>query len=173
VANALVAVRLLEALDEAGIAVPGDAVEAGLRDARWPGRLELLRLPDGRTALLDAAHNPAGAVTLAAYLREVRPGGVTLVFGAVREKDHAGMLRALLPSVRHLVLTAPATPRAATPEELAAVAMRLRPGRAVTCEPDPIAALARAWSHGQDIVVAGSIFLIGTVRPALIASARG
>ena len=173
VKNALVAVRLLEALDEVGIAVPGDAIEAGLRGARWPGRLERLPLPDGRTALLDAAHNPAGAVTLAAHLREAYPGGVPLVFGAVRDKDHAGMLRALLPSVSHLVLTAAVTPRAAAPEELLEIATRLRPGLAATCEADPIAALDRAWSHGADIVVAGSIFLLGAVRPALVERGRG
>ena len=173
VSNALVAVRLLEAADAAGIRVPGDAVEAGLRDARWPGRLELMRLAGGRTALLDAAHNPAGAATLADYLREAYPGGVPLVFGAVRDKDHAGMLQALLPRVSHLVITAPVTPRAAAPGDLLALAARLRPGLAVTCEPDPIAALDRAWAHGPAIVVAGSIFLLGTVRPALVEATPG
>jgi len=173
VSNALVAVRLLEAADAAGVRVPGDAVEAGLRDARWPGRLELLSLAGGRTALLDAAHNPAGAATLADYLREAYPGGVPLVFGAVRDKDHEGMLRALLPHVSHLVITAPATPRAAAPLDLLAVAARLSPGVAVTCEPDPLAALDRAWAISPAIVVAGSIFLLGTVRPALAGAARG
>jgi dihydrofolate synthase / folylpolyglutamate synthase len=171
VANALVAVRLLEALDDAGIRVPGAAVEAGLRDARWPGRLELVRLAGDRTALLDAAHNPAGAATLAAYLREAYPGGAPLVFGAVRDKDHEGMLRALLPHVSHLVMTAPVTPRAAAPADVRDVAAALCPDLPVICEPDPVAALDRAWAHGPDIVVAGSIFLLGTVRPALIVQA--
>ena len=67
-ANAFVAVALLEALDDAGIHVDRRAVETGLADARWPGRLERLDLGDGRRALLDAAHNPAGARALAAWL---------------------------------------------------------------------------------------------------------
>jgi dihydrofolate synthase / folylpolyglutamate synthase len=170
VSNALVAVRLLEAMDAAGIRVPAAAVEAGLRDARWPGRLEMIELENGRSVLLDAAHNPAGAETLAAYLRETYPDGVPLVLGAVRDKDHAGMLRALLPCASHLVLTAAPTPRAAAPADLQAIAAALRPGLPIACVADPMEAVRRAWSRGPDIVVAGSIFLVGAVRPALVAS---
>lgn len=170
VSNAVVAVRLLEALDASGVRVPAAAIESGLRGARWPGRLELITLDGGRTALLDAAHNPAGAKTLAAYLREAYPGGVPIVFGAVRDKDHAGMLRALLPCASHLVLTAPPTPRAAAPEALLAVAAAVRPGLEIRCVTDPAEAMAHAWTHGPGIVVAGSIFLIGAVRPSLRAS---
>jgi folylpolyglutamate synthase/dihydropteroate synthase len=41
------------------------AIAAGLAHPVWSGRLDLRRLPDGREALLDAAHNPAGAAALA------------------------------------------------------------------------------------------------------------
>jgi len=175
VANAIVAVRLLEAIDASVVRVPASAVEAGLRGARWPGRLELIAVEGGRTVLLDAAHNSAGAETLADYLREAYPGGVPLVFGAVRDKDHAGMLRALLPCVSHLVLTAAPTPRSAAPEDLRAVAanmrpgpdVEVRPGLTIECVADPVEAMARAWAHGSGIAVAGSIFLLGAVRPAL------
>ena len=73
VANAFVAVALLEALDDAGIHVDRRAVETGLADARWPGRLDRVALPDGRRALLDAAHNAAGARALAAWLGRTTP----------------------------------------------------------------------------------------------------
>jgi dihydrofolate synthase/folylpolyglutamate synthase len=175
VTNAIVAVRLLEAMDAFMVRVPAAAVEAGLRGARWPGRLELIALEGGRTVLLDGAHNPAGAETLAAYLREAYPGGVPLVFGAVRDKDHAGLLRALLPCVSHLVLTEAPTPRAAAPDDLRAVAAELRPGPdfetrpglTIECVADPTEAMARAWTHSPSIAVAGSIFLLGAVRPTL------
>jgi dihydrofolate synthase / folylpolyglutamate synthase len=172
VSNAVVAVRLLEALDAAGVRVGGAAIEAGLRGARWPGRLELLRFADGRTVLLDAAHNPAGAATLAAHLRDTHGEGVPMVFGAVRDKDHAGMLDALLPCVTHLVLTAAPTPRAADPGFLRAIAARLRPDLSIECVADPQTAIERAWARGPDIVVAGSIFLIGALRPGLAAAAH-
>jgi dihydrofolate synthase/folylpolyglutamate synthase len=170
VRNALVAVRLLEALSEAGVAVPAPAIERGLREARWPGRLDWRRLSGGRRVLLDAAHNEAGAAALADYLGEAVPGGrQPLVFGAVRDKDHAGMLRHLLPRSTLVVVTAP--PRAADPGVLKAAALAIAPGAHVVVERDPVAAMDAAWAAGPDITVAGSIFLLGAVLPGL--EARG
>jgi dihydrofolate synthase/folylpolyglutamate synthase len=168
VQNALVAVRLLEALSEAGVAVPAPAIERGLRDATWPGRLDWRRLAGGRRVLLDAAHNEAGAATLAEYLREAVPGGrQPLVFGAVRDKDHAGMFRHLLPCSTRVVVTVPPTPRAADPEALRAVALAIEPGAHVVVERDPQAAMDAAWASAPEITVAGSIFLLGAVLPVL------
>ncbi|MCX6549839.1 MAG: bifunctional folylpolyglutamate synthase/dihydrofolate synthase [Acidobacteria bacterium] len=171
VANALVAVRLLEALDATGVRVRGPAIEQGLSGARWRGRLERIDLAGGRSVLLDAAHNPAGAATLAGYLREVAPQGVPMVFGAVRDKDHRGMLEQLLPCATHLVLTTPPTPRAADPEDIRRLAEAVRPGLPIVIEASPIRALDTAWTLGSHICVAGSIFLLGAVLPALRARA--
>ena len=170
--NAVVAVRLLEALGPTGTPVAATAIERGLREARWPGRLDLVRVADGRTVLLDAAHNPAGAATLAAYLGEAAPGGLPIVFGAVRDKDHAAMLGCLLPHATHLVVTSPPTPRAADIGELGRLAARLRPELPVLVERDPSRALDLAWTFGSDICVAGSIFLIGAILPSLPAAPR-
>lgn len=172
VSNAIVAVRVLEALDAAGVRVPAQAIEAGLREARWPGRLEWLDLPGGRRVLLDAAHNPAGAETLAEYLRDAEPAGLPMVLGAVRDKDHGGMLRALLPCATTVVITEAPTPRAMPAADLAAMARAVRPDLPTLCEPDPAAAIRRALGLSPRIVVAGSIFLLGAVRPSLVADAR-
>ena len=120
-ANAAVALGILAALAEAGIAAPTDAqIRAGLEAARWPGRLELLALhgPDGAgpvgragparldapdpaapDQLLDGAHNADGAAALAAALDELRPslspGRATLLFGSMRDKDAAAMSASL------------------------------------------------------------------------------
>lgn len=173
VENAVVAVRLLEALDGAGVSVSGDAIEQGLQSARWPGRLELFRMADGRTALVDAAHNAAGAAALGDYLGEAAPRGQPLVFAAMRDKDHAAMLGHLVPHATCLVLTAPPTPRAARPGDLEAVARAIDPGARVVVEADPAKALAAAWAAAPDITVAGSIYLLGAVLPLLAAEAAG
>ena len=72
--NAAVAVGVLRLLDAAGVPVPAAAIEAGVADPQWPGRLDVRRFSDGRELLLDAAHNPAGAAALASYL--TAQGGV-------------------------------------------------------------------------------------------------
>jgi dihydrofolate synthase / folylpolyglutamate synthase len=172
-ANAFVAVALLEALDDAGLAVDRAAVESGLADAHWPGRLDRLTLPGGRTALLDAAHNAAGARALAAQLGRAADGArPTLVFAAARDKDVDAMVRALAPAVGDIVVTAFADARAAEPAALATrVRAALSPpddtGTRVHVAPDVASALDAAFARGPHIVVAGSIFLLGEAYPAL------
>jgi dihydrofolate synthase/folylpolyglutamate synthase len=165
VGNAVVAVRILEILDERGQIVPVEAVRQGLARVEWPGRLQLVQLGEGRTLLLDAAHNAAGGETLAAYLKHRGP--VPLVFAAMKDKDAAGILRALRPSVNAIVVTRASNPRAADPRSLALVAGALMPGVPCIVEPSPDAAVERAFTFGPDIVVAGSIFLLGDVMKDL------
>jgi dihydrofolate synthase / folylpolyglutamate synthase len=167
VENAIVAARLLEVARERGIPVSFDAIAHGLARAEWPARLERLHLDDGRSVLIDAAHNPDGARALASYLEHWHPDRPPLVFAAMRDKDVDGVLRVLLPVTRTIVVTAPATPRAETPEALAERIRALDPNREVIVEPEPAKAVARALTGAPLVCVAGSIFLAGAVREAL------
>jgi dihydrofolate synthase/folylpolyglutamate synthase len=163
VGNAVVAVRVLEMLDEKGVSVPLEAVRAGLARPEWPGRLDLRRLADGRELLLDAAHNPAGAAALASYLDMWSSARLPLVFAAMRDKDADGMLRALLPAVGRVVFTTASNARSADPRLLAEQAQKIRPDMPCTIVPSPGLAIADAWRSSPRIVVAGSIFLLGDV----------
>jgi dihydrofolate synthase/folylpolyglutamate synthase len=161
--NAGVARRLLDVLDGSGLAVAQEAVASGIATPSWPGRLDLRRLPDGREMLLDAAHNPAGAVALASYLRETFETPPPLVIAAMRDKDITGMLRVLLPVIGRLVVTRASNPRSEDHNAIAARARALMPTLSITAEPDIAKALAAAWLTAPRIVVAGSIFLLGDV----------
>jgi dihydrofolate synthase/folylpolyglutamate synthase len=161
--NAVVAVRTLEVLDAQGTSVPASAVARGLADPAWPGRLDLRRLPDGREALLDAAHNPSGAASLASYLREHAAGRLPLVFAGMRDKDVEGMLRELIPVVGRLIVTRASNRRSADADELAQMARRIDPEVSVEIAATPLEALDLAWRTSGRIVVAGSIFLLGDV----------
>jgi dihydrofolate synthase/folylpolyglutamate synthase len=164
--NALVAARLLEALQRTLPVTPAGIV-AGLRDVRWPGRLQIIEVGGGRRVLLDAAHNPAGASALARYLTREIPEPMPLVFGAMRDKEVVPMLETLLPIVASTVMTQAATPRARDAAELAAIARRLSPRTRVFVEPHPAKALELAWSQSPLVIAAGSIFLIGDLIAAL------
>jgi dihydrofolate synthase/folylpolyglutamate synthase len=165
--NRLVAVRVLEAAAEAGFAIDLEAATAGLAGTQWPGRLQWI--PGEVPLLLDGAHNIAGARALAAYL-DARGEPFVLLFGAMRDKAFADMAAILFPRAREVVLTMPPVARAATADELLAVAPRT--GHAV---PDVGAALALACrrAHGVGpVVVAGSLYLVGAVL-ALIEGSGG
>ena len=161
--NAAVAMRLLELADANGVVVPRRAIEAGLAHPEWPGRLEVRRLADGRELLLDAAHNPAGAASLASYLKAQSGEPRPLVFAAMRDKDVAGMFAALLPTVGRLIVTRASNARSAEPATLAEQARAVAPALPIAIAPDLDGALDTAWRAGSRIVVAGSIFLLGDV----------
>jgi len=163
IGNALVAVRLLEVLNDQGISVPPEGIVAGLARPSWPGRLDLRHLKDGREVLLDAAHNPAGAAALASYLGEQPGPPLPLVFAAMRDKDIDGMLRVLLPTVSRVVFTASSNARSADPADLGRAAGGIAPNVPAFVERSVAAALAAAWCASPRIVVAGSIFLLGDV----------
>lgn len=156
--NALVAIRVLEELRDAGVRVDLRAVPRAFADTAWPGRLQ--RLPGG--LLLDGAHNPAGARALARYLRPRRP--FVLVFGAMSDKAVGAMARALFPLASQIVLTRAPGRRAASPGQIAALAGVH--GRRARLEPSLGRALRvarRLAIPGAPVVVAGSLYLIGAV----------
>ena len=136
-------------------------IAAGLADPQWPGRLDRRRLADGRELLLDAAHNPAGAASLASYLTGEGGDPRPLVFAAMRDKDVDGMFAALLPAVERLIITRASNARSADPESLARQARAIAPALPIAIVPQLGAALDTAWRASPRIVVAGSIFLLG------------
>jgi dihydrofolate synthase/folylpolyglutamate synthase len=143
----------------------------------WPGRLELIDV-DGHEVLLDGAHNPAGAATLARALDDLRPflrndAPLTLVTATMRDKDVDGIIAALLESEAmhgaRIVCTAVKAARALPAEALAARWRALVPGVSIAAEPDPFAALEAALATAPGpIVVAGSLYLVGAVRARLV-----
>ena len=163
IGNAVVAVRMLELLDERGLTVPPRAIVSALARPSWPGRLDLRRMTDGREMLLDAAHNPAGAAALASYLRGSGWGRLPLVFAAMRDKDLESMLREILPAIGALIVTRASNRRSADPDMLAELVRRVAPGRPVTIAATPVEAIEAAWRMSPRIIVAGSIFLLGDV----------
>jgi dihydrofolate synthase/folylpolyglutamate synthase len=165
--NAVVAIRLLEALQARGVSLRPESIGEGLAHVSWPARLELRRLPDGREILLDAAHNADGAAALASFLQANDFAGQPVVFAAMRDKDIPAMLAALAPVAGRFIFTRASTARAADPEEIARHARRIAPGVPCSIAPQPADALEAAWRQSRRIVAAGSIFLLGDVLKEL------
>ena len=81
------------------IAISNAAIEQGIRETEWPGRLEWIASQTGHAPLLlDVAHNPAGAWTLRAAISQL-PEEIprTLIFGCLADKQIDEMEQVLLP----------------------------------------------------------------------------
>jgi dihydrofolate synthase/folylpolyglutamate synthase len=160
--NAACAVVVASTLQQRGIPIDERAIRLGVARATWPGRLE--RVDGAPPILLDAAHNPDGCRSLAAYLAEQPKKRRVLVFGAMRDKELLPMLEILAPHFDDRIYAPIAMDRAAAPRELRAV-MRGRIARTLSVALDE--ARASAGPDGE-VVVAGSIFLIASVRAELL-----
>lgn len=163
------------------LGLPDAALVRGAAATAWPGRLERL-LPGPRSPavlrsapgalLVDGAHNPAAASALGDALERLgtRPRAV---LGMAADKDVAGVLAALGPSLRSVRVTrATTSPRAESPWRLAEQARAA--GLVVDgVHDDPAEAAAQALtdatdaadaSDSRDVLVAGSLYLVGEVR---------
>jgi len=140
---------------------------ARLATLELPARLE----PFG-DVLLDSAHTPDSARALCQTLQTLWPGRrFALVLAVSRDKDAAGIVAELAEVTRLCVATAVEPQRSLDPGELAALAWAAGIPE-VEIEHDPQRALALARSRigaGEGIVIAGSIFLAGALRPHLLA----
>ena len=176
--NALCAVVAAEAF--LGASSPGaaavlsqDLVQNALADSSTPGRLEMVRRDP--PVLLDAAHNPAGAATLArALCEDFVFDRVVAVVGILRNKDSYGILSALEPVVDAVIVTASTSPRSLPPHELEEVAIEVFGEDRVQVMPSLLDAVSagiaesRILPEGLDaVVVTGSITLVGEVRRLL------
>ena len=161
VANALIAIAVLHLLN-----IPSEAIEEGIRATRWPGRLE--RISERPEVVLDGAHNPAGALTLARHIRRFYSGRrVWLVYGAMRDKAVNEVAGILFPAAATVILTAPVHPRAVRPEALAALVDH--PDlRAVPVLADALAVIRREAAPEDAVFITGSLFLVGEARALLV-----
>ncbi len=137
----------------------------GLEQVRWPGRLEWLT----PRLLIDGAHNPAGAVTLAAYLQDIDVKGIRLVVGCKEDKDWRQLLKPLLPFCRALYATKPPVDVAADPQAMAAYASaEALSAQVCECPAEAVDQAVAESDSGEIVVVAGSLFLVAAVREHLL-----
>ncbi|MFB6080987.1 MAG: dihydropteroate synthase [Haloferacaceae archaeon] len=169
---AVLVCRAASVLD--GPAVDADVLERGLRGAHWPGRFEVMeRAP---LTVLDGAHNPEACVVTTATLAEFDYDDLHVVFAAMHEKDHAGMVEAL-PAPASVHTCAPTIDRAEDPAVLAAVWERESDvGSGVVKAGDAVGDALRAARDraGDDdcVLVVGSLFAVAEARERWIRAVR-
>jgi dihydrofolate synthase / folylpolyglutamate synthase len=72
---ALAVAAAVELAQDLSFPITPSAIERGIQNTRWPGRLERLALPASPEFILDVAHNPAGAWALRSALNSSENAG--------------------------------------------------------------------------------------------------
>jgi dihydrofolate synthase / folylpolyglutamate synthase len=158
--NAAVALAAVEFLQPV-LPVAAGAIQAGLENLSWPGRLQLLTTASSQTILLDGAHNPAGAKTLEAAIRDSFPeSDPALILGILKDKDLERIGQILCRLSNRIFLVPIQSFRTATPGELEAVCRRANPSARIRACVNLAEALRETASE-KFVVITGSLFLVG------------
>jgi dihydrofolate synthase/folylpolyglutamate synthase len=144
--NAALAVATARALG-----IDERAIEDGVRNTRWRGRLERLRVGD-KEIWIDGGHNPHAVAQTAPFIDANIPRPRLLVFGIMSDKDVNAVTEPLFPLFDRIITTEPYPPRSVSAGSF--------PG--TTAIPDPDDAFRAALASGErSIVVTGSLYLAG------------
>lgn len=162
--NAKTAILSAEKLQEY-FNITKENISEGLRSATHKGRLEFLE-----NILFDGAHNVAGAKALAAYFDEFIDQPITLLFGAMRDKDLREIAEILFPKATVLIFTGADNPRSAETSEL----IKFVPDKFDEKNVFQTENVAEALKVAADIspedfliCVTGSLYLVGEARKQL------
>ena len=166
--NAAAALCALDTLRER-LPVAMQEVRSGLAEATLPGRFQVL--PGRPQIVLDVAHNPDAAATLAENLAASGFSPETIaVFAMLRDKDIAGVIRAVAARITRWHVASLPGPRGARAAQLTAQ-LRVAGVSAPVSEhesPDEAFAAARNEAGENDkILIFGSFLTVGKVMARL------
>lgn len=162
--NAALVLAACEVLIKKNLALPLQGIKDGLKQNRWPGRLEIIsRRP---LILLDGAHNLIAARTLAGYLAEnFADRNITLVVGILDDKPYLSMLKSLIPHCGRVVLTSAKIDRALAPEKLYHIVKEEIADINIIPDVDEAVVHAVETTPPDEVIcIAGSLYVVGEAK---------
>jgi dihydrofolate synthase / folylpolyglutamate synthase len=163
--NSALAIAALKILQQQGWTISEAAIQAGMAQTQWPGRLAWTEWK-GMRLLIDGAHNPAAAKVLRQYIDTVHSGPVHWLMGMLSTKDHRDIFEVLLREGDRLTLVPVPGHSSADPQALAELAQGICPhlencDTALTLK-DGLMLLQKEapWSAALK-VLCGSLYLVG------------
>ena len=162
--NAKTAILLAETLQEI-FPIKTENIIVGLQTAAHKGRLEFYQ-----NILFDGAHNVGGAKALREFLDEFVTKKITLVFGAMRDKDLTEIAEIIFTKADQIIFTVPDNPRSMSAEELSKFLPPEFNKEKVFLTENVAGAIEKARevsSKNYLILVTGSLYLVGEARKIL------
>lgn len=168
--NGQLAISAVCALREHGFVISDEAIATGLRQARIPGRAELIA--DRVPVVLDGAHNAEKVAAFAADVPALLPtvtGRRIVIAGLLEAKQGDAMLRSIVPITDVLIASSPQVlaKGAMVTDEVEHLAREAGFTGRVYLRPEPAEAIATALeiaAPDDAVIVTGSLYLVGNIR---------
>ncbi len=170
--NLALALKALEIIGEKDLLLLEEVcLRNALRQVSWPGRFEFINTD--RLIILDGAHNLEGIKALLNSLESQGIKNYDLIFAVSNEggtKPYLKMLKTLLGKAEMVTICEPPGPREpVTIKEWMKHLNSLKCRRHIFLERSLEKALERAFRIGRyPLLITGSLYLIGAVRPILL-----
>ncbi len=167
--NALTAIETVDVLREKGFEITGENLKEGLVQAKNPARQEVLR--ENPLILLDGAHNADGMSTFSEGVKKYCKGRKPLlIMGMLADKDSRGSVE-YIKGLFERVFTVPINnPRAMKSEDMAKLCSEYFDD--VEAFEDIETALGKALemaeSEERALMICGSLYLAGEIRPLIL-----
>ena len=165
--NCILVLTIVYALGKYGFSINKNNIYDGLKEAVWPGRLEVIdKLP---LTIIDGAHNYDGIHILSETIKKLSENKkITLLMGVLKDKDYEKMAYELMPLVNKIVVTEPDYYRALDCNILFDIAKTFSNDVFVSKNLLEAYNISRNITDKDDIVICcGSLYLIGDLKKLL------
>lgn len=145
------------------------AIETGIKNTKWSARFQYIK---EKNLLIDAAHNPAGAVALRESLDFYFPDQQRVfVYSSLKTKDYRGVMKALFREDDTVILTKCSSTAAINPETLKKYVNCKQ--IYVTSNTKEVEKLFEKFNNNQFLrIITGSIYTIGELFASQVLSSR-
>ncbi len=170
--NAATVLETIGVLNKNGFRISVGAIRAGLANAKWRARFELLA--NDPPIIFDGSHNIQGVTAAAESIKRFFVTGkkqkkVALLMGVLADKDYGDMVSILAPLAEKVFTVTPPSPRALDSDKLAAVFEKN--GVNATAHPAIFEGVNSAYAYAKTqnvpLVMLGSLYMYGEVVKSL------
>ncbi len=165
--NAATVIETVRALRECGFEITENQLRAGLKNARWRARFEVLSTDP--VVIFDGSHNLQGITGAVGSIKEFfGDDKVVLLMGVLADKDYRDMVSLLAPLAESAFTVMPNSPRALKSDELAKVFANFNVNATPfdDIESGVASAYERAKTQNMPLVMLGSLYMYGDVYNA-------
>lgn len=162
--NAMLALEVVQALRRSGMNISEDSVYAGFKEAKWPGRFQVIAKKP--YFVVDGAHNEDAAKKLAKslefYFTNKR---IIFIMGILRDKEYEKIIQHTAGYAEQIItVKTPNNPRAMDSYELAGEVARVHPSVTAAASLEEAVELAYLLAGKDDVIVAfGSLSYLGAM----------
>jgi dihydrofolate synthase/folylpolyglutamate synthase len=162
--NAVIAIETCKVIRNRGFVITEKYIRKGLINAKWPGRLEILRRQP--VFLIDGAHNTEGIKAFCDALIKYFPNSRKIfIVGVLRDKDYKSMLELVIPFSDMFITITPDNDRALPAKDLAIFISAYCKNVLISDTIEDAIKTSLQTADSCDVVCAfGSLYFVGEVR---------